>query len=57
MVYSCLQLIARGREKGTSTVDLGKKTGYDQKTIHYLVNQLISLDMMCVYCVAWSHLP
>ncbi|EIN13408.1 hypothetical protein PUNSTDRAFT_139959 [Punctularia strigosozonata HHB-11173 SS5] len=46
MVYSCLQLIARGREKGVSTIDLGKKTGYDQKTIHYLINQLISLDMI-----------
>lgn len=30
-VYTALQLITRGRAEGLSVVDLGKKTGYDQK--------------------------
>ncbi|EPQ61082.1 hypothetical protein GLOTRDRAFT_113540 [Gloeophyllum trabeum ATCC 11539] len=44
MVYTALQLITRGRENGISVMDLGKKSGYDQKTCHYLVNQLLDLD-------------
>jgi transcription factor C subunit 3 len=46
MVYTALQLITRGREKGISVVELGKKTGYDQKTCFYLVKQLESLDLV-----------
>ena len=30
-VYTALQLITRGRTEGLSVVDLGRKTGYDQK--------------------------
>lgn len=46
MVYTALQLIARGREHGMSVVDLGKKTGYDQKTCFYLVKQLTELNLV-----------
>jgi oxalate---CoA ligase len=46
MVYTALQLISRGREAGLSVIDLGKKTGYDQKTCFYLVLQLLSLDLV-----------
>ena len=48
MVYTSLQLISRGRESGLSTVDLSKKTGYDAKTCHYLVDKLIELNLMYV---------
>jgi DNA-binding IclR family transcriptional regulator len=44
MVYTVLQLITRGREQGVSTVTIGKTTGYDQKTVFYLITKLISLD-------------
>jgi hypothetical protein len=53
MVYTVLQLVTRGREKGISTVALGKTTGYDQKTIHYLIAQLIKLDL--VYVISASN--
>lgn len=46
MVYATLQLIARERDVGLSMVDLGKKSGYDQKTCFYLVKQLIELDLV-----------
>ncbi|EKM60813.1 uncharacterized protein PHACADRAFT_179990 [Phanerochaete carnosa HHB-10118-sp] len=46
MVYSCLQLVARGRENGMSVVDLSRKTGYDAKTSHYLVEKLLGLDLV-----------
>lgn len=46
MVYTALQLIARGREHGLSVVDLSKKTGYDAKTCHYLVDKLLELNLM-----------
>ena len=48
MVYTALQLISRGRESGLTVIDLGKKTGYDQKTCFYLVKQLLSLDLVYV---------
>ena len=48
MVYTALQLISRGREAGLSVIDLGKKTGYDQKTCFYVVLQLLSLDLVYV---------
>ncbi|TDL28869.1 hypothetical protein BD410DRAFT_738661 [Rickenella mellea] len=46
MVYAALQFISRARESGISVTDLGKKTGYDQKTCFYLVKQLIILDLI-----------
>lgn len=46
MVYTALQLISRGREAGISVVDLSKKTGYDAKNCHYLVTQLVELNLM-----------
>ncbi|KAG9314611.1 hypothetical protein JVU11DRAFT_5415 [Chiua virens] len=46
MVYSALQLITRGREEGLTTVELGRKTNYDQKTCFYLIKQLVELDLI-----------
>lgn len=46
MVYTALQFITRGREHGISAVDLGKKTGYDQKTCFYLIKQLLELELV-----------
>jgi hypothetical protein len=46
MVYTALQLVTRGRENGISVVDLGKKTGYDQKTCFYLIKQLVDLELV-----------
>lgn len=46
MVYTALQLISRGREGGISVVDLSKKTGYDPKTCHYVVDKLVELNLM-----------
>jgi transcription factor C subunit 3 len=46
MVYTALQFITRGREHGISIVDLGKKTGYDQKTCFYLIKQLLELELV-----------
>lgn len=48
MVYTSLQLISRGREAGISVVDLSKKTGYDPKACHYLVDKLLELNLMYV---------
>lgn len=47
-MYTCLQLVSRGRERGISAVDLSKKTGYDAKTVHYLVEKLVSLNLVYV---------
>ncbi|PSR80716.1 hypothetical protein PHLCEN_2v6632 [Hermanssonia centrifuga] len=46
MVYTALQLVSRGRENGISVVDLSKKTGYDPKTCHYLVDKLLELNLI-----------
>lgn len=46
MVYTALQLVCRGRELGISVAQLGKSTGYDQKTCHYLCQQLLTLDLV-----------
>ncbi|KAF9478011.1 hypothetical protein BDN70DRAFT_809556 [Pholiota conissans] len=46
MVYSALQIITRGRDAGVTVVDLGKLSGYDQKTCFYLVRQLTELDLV-----------
>lgn len=48
MIYASLQLIARARETGISVLELGKTTGYDQKTCFYIVKQLVDLDYMFV---------
>jgi oxalate---CoA ligase len=69
MVYTALQFITRGREHGISTVDLGKKTGYDQKTCFYLIKQLLELELVvklrrggvgtnfCVHRYFFEHSP
>ncbi|KAJ3552818.1 hypothetical protein NM688_g3955 [Phlebia brevispora] len=44
MVYTALQFVSRGRENGISVVDLSRKTGYDAKTCHYLVEKLLELN-------------
>lgn len=49
MVYSALQLITRGREDGITTVELGRKTGYDQKTCFYLIKQLVELGLVYAF--------
>ncbi|CAA7259955.1 unnamed protein product [Cyclocybe aegerita] len=46
MVYSTLQIVTRGRDKGISVVELGKRSGYDQKTCFYLVRQLTEMDLI-----------
>ncbi|KAF8167796.1 hypothetical protein B0H34DRAFT_644725 [Crassisporium funariophilum] len=46
MVYSALQIITRGRDAGVTVVELGKQSGYDQKTCFYLVRQLTELDLV-----------
>ncbi|KDR85305.1 hypothetical protein GALMADRAFT_52101 [Galerina marginata CBS 339.88] len=46
MVYSAFQIITRGRDLGVTVVDLGKLSGYDQKTCFYLVRQLKELDLV-----------
>ncbi|KAH8100488.1 hypothetical protein BXZ70DRAFT_937413 [Cristinia sonorae] len=46
MVFTALQLIARGRAAGISTVDLSKQTGYDAKTCFYLVGKLVELNLV-----------
>ncbi len=46
MVYTALQITTRGRDNGVSVVDLGKRSGYDQKTCFYLVRQLSEMDLV-----------
>ncbi|OSD05907.1 hypothetical protein PYCCODRAFT_1383895 [Trametes coccinea BRFM310] len=46
MIYTGLQIITRGREEGVSVLDLGKKSGYDQKTCFYIIKQLVELDLV-----------
>ncbi|TBU34929.1 hypothetical protein BD311DRAFT_828299 [Dichomitus squalens] len=46
MIYTGLQIITRGREHGVSALDLGKKSGYDQKTCFYIIKQLVDLDLV-----------
>lgn len=48
MVYTTLQIIARTREKGIAIKDLGPITGYDPKSIFYQIQQLVSLNLVCV---------
>ncbi|KAL1739503.1 hypothetical protein HDZ31DRAFT_26240, partial [Schizophyllum fasciatum] len=44
---SHIRVVTRGRENGVTVVQIGQTTGYDQKTCHYLVGQLLALDL-CV---------
>ncbi|KAM5532192.1 hypothetical protein V8D89_014148 [Ganoderma adspersum] len=46
MIYTGLQIITRGREHGVSVLDLGKQSGYDQKTCFYILKQLVDLDLV-----------
>ncbi|KAI0374486.1 hypothetical protein BV20DRAFT_961659 [Pilatotrama ljubarskyi] len=46
MIYTGLQIITRGREQGVSVLDLGKKSGYDQKTCFYIIKQLVELGLV-----------
>ena len=46
MIYTALQIITRGRERGVSALELGKKSGYDQKTCFYIIKQLLELGLM-----------
>ncbi|PIL30968.1 transcription factor [Ganoderma sinense ZZ0214-1] len=46
MIYTGLQIITRGRERGVSVLDLGKQSGYDQKTCFYIIKQLVDLDLV-----------
>ncbi|KAG9019172.1 hypothetical protein FRB90_005745 [Tulasnella sp. 427] len=46
MTYTALQFITRSRIEGISMKGLGEATGYDQKTIHYLVSQLVDLGLI-----------
>lgn len=48
MVYCALQLVTRGRDRGISVVELGRKTRYDQKTCFYVVQQLERMELMYV---------
>ncbi|OBZ79914.1 hypothetical protein A0H81_00461 [Grifola frondosa] len=57
------------RKKGISVVDLGKKSGYDQKTCFYVIKQLVELDLvvkrrrpgistnLCVHKYFFEHSP
>ncbi|KIO22744.1 hypothetical protein M407DRAFT_216113 [Tulasnella calospora MUT 4182] len=46
MTYTALQFITRSRVEGISMKGLGDATGYDQKTVHYLVGQLLELGLI-----------
>ncbi|KAH9912240.1 uncharacterized protein BXZ73DRAFT_107525 [Epithele typhae] len=46
MIYTGLQMITRGRDQGISVVELGRKSGYDQKTCFYIIKQLVELDLV-----------
>jgi len=48
MVYTCLQFISREREKGITVVQIGARTGYDQKACFYLVKVLLELNLVFV---------
>lgn len=47
-MYTALQIITRGRDTGVTVVELGRQSGYDQKTCFYLVRQLTELDLVYV---------
>ncbi|RPD63262.1 hypothetical protein L227DRAFT_544094 [Lentinus tigrinus ALCF2SS1-6] len=69
MIYTGLQIITRGRDRGVSVLDLGKKSGYDQKTCFYIIKQLSELDLvvklrqpgvstnLCVHKYIYDHSP
>jgi len=47
-VYTILQLVCRTRALGIATKDLGALTGYDPRSIHYQITQLLDLGLLCV---------
>jgi hypothetical protein len=47
-VYTILQLVCRARALGLATKDLGPLTGYDPRSIHYQITQLLDLGLLCV---------
>lgn len=47
-VYTILQLVCRTRALGIATKDLGPLTGYDPRSIHYQINQLLDLGLLYV---------
>ena len=53
MIYTGLQLITRGREKGISVLELGRKSGYDQKTCFYIIKQLVDLGLVYDERLSW----
>lgn len=55
MIYSGLQIVTRGREQGVSVLDLGKKSGYDQKTCFYVIKQLVELGLVYVPLRTFIH--
>ena len=56
VVYTALQIITRGRDTGVTVVELGRQSGYDQKTCFYLVRQLTELDLVYVSYAFYYHL-
>ncbi|WFD41965.1 oxalate--CoA ligase [Malassezia psittaci] len=46
--YFVLQQVSRARSHGVTVVEIGKSTGYDQKTVFYLVKALIERDLVYV---------
>ncbi|WFC97876.1 oxalate--CoA ligase [Malassezia yamatoensis] len=44
--YFVLQQVSRARSQGVTVVEIGKSTGYDQKTVFYLVKALIERDLV-----------
>lgn len=47
-VYTILQLVCRTRALGLATKDLGALTGYDPRSIHYQITQLLDLGLLYV---------
>ncbi|TCD70634.1 hypothetical protein EIP91_002353 [Steccherinum ochraceum] len=45
-VFTALQLVARGRDAGISTIELSDQAGYDAKTCHYLISKLLELNLV-----------
>lgn len=46
--YHVLQRVSRARAAGVTVVALGAATGYDQKTVYYLVKALLERDLVYV---------
>ena len=55
--YHVLQHVSRARAQGTTVVNLGQVTGYDQKTVFYLVKALIERDLVYVLFLTQRQIP